>query len=217
MNLTIDNAVEVVECPEGVEKKEAGEAGFGLFATKVFLVGDVIFELTGEIAPLNPSGVDPVFDNVTGKVIFAGEKALNIGKDKSGQDLFLQSNMPGFIDDHLNHSFYPTCYMYIENGRVYLKALSDIKPGEELTFSYSFTEADTRRQRCDFIDNGTGLYVGGFNNEDEEEQFRIACSGKLLPHLLIEYVNKINDAETRNLILSNYPDDYLLANNFIEV
>jgi SET domain-containing protein len=54
----------------------------------------------------------------------------------------------------LNHSCEPNCVPVIETGRVFIAARRDIRPGEELTYDYSYSRE------------------GGVDEEDEE---RYAC------------------------------------------
>jgi SET domain-containing protein len=58
-----------------------------------------------------------------------------------GPDTFLAKS--GGMDDLINHSCSPNCYMYIAGNRAVLFSLYVIKAGSELTFDYSSTSTDT--------------------------------------------------------------------------
>lgn len=47
-----------------------------------------------------------------------------------------------------NHSCEPNCEAVYEEGRVWLKALRDIIPGEEVTFNYGYDWEDWRDHPC---------------------------------------------------------------------
>lgn len=85
--------------------------GKGLYATKPYLSGELIFILTGPITN-NPS-----------------RESIHIGNNRHIYD------ENGIF---MNHSFSPTTI--IENVNV--KALIDIKDGDELTFNYNESEID---------------------------------------------------------------------------
>jgi SET domain-containing protein len=57
------------------------------------------------------------------------------------------------IDGHgtamfLNHSCEPNCETEEERGRVWIKAIRDIQPGEELTYDYHLYDGDPAEAPC---------------------------------------------------------------------
>lgn len=58
-----------------------------------------------------------------------------------GPDLFIGPS--GGIDDHMNHSCDPNCYLHIVGNRAIAYALYDIQADSELTFDYSTSSTDT--------------------------------------------------------------------------
>ena len=48
----------------------------------------------------------------------------------------------------LNHSCAPNCEAEWDEGRIFIKALRDIRPGEELTFNYGYDLVDYREHPC---------------------------------------------------------------------
>jgi uncharacterized protein len=48
----------------------------------------------------------------------------------------------------LNHSCAPNCEAVCEEGRIWIVALRDIRPGEEITFNYGYDLADYEEHPC---------------------------------------------------------------------
>jgi SET domain-containing protein len=48
----------------------------------------------------------------------------------------------------INHSCTPNCEAEVEDGRVWIVAAGDIKPGEEITFNYGYDLVDYRDYPC---------------------------------------------------------------------
>jgi uncharacterized protein len=48
----------------------------------------------------------------------------------------------------LNHSCAPNCEAICEEGRVWIMALRDIQPGEEITFNYGYDLVDYQEHPC---------------------------------------------------------------------
>jgi len=49
---------------------------------------------------------------------------------------------------YLNHSCAPNCEAVSEEGRVWIVALRDIRPGEEITFNYGYDLVDYKEHPC---------------------------------------------------------------------
>ena len=48
----------------------------------------------------------------------------------------------------LNHSCAPNCEAVCEEGRIWITALRDIRPGEEVTFNYGYDLEDFQEHPC---------------------------------------------------------------------
>lgn len=48
----------------------------------------------------------------------------------------------------INHSCAPNCEAEWDEGRIFIQALRDIQPGEELTFNYGYDLEDFQEHRC---------------------------------------------------------------------
>jgi hypothetical protein len=60
----------------------------------------------------------------------------------------LDGNVPWNPARWLNHSCAPNCEAELDEGRVWIVALHDIKAGEELTFNYGYDLEDYRKHPC---------------------------------------------------------------------
>ncbi len=102
--------------------------GQGVATKEDITQGETILRFSGEL--------------ITGREVENPNAALQVDRD-----LFLQSE--GAIDDNLNHSCNPNCYVDFEN--LTLRALKDIKRGDELTLDYNASEYDLVEQGCAFL------------------------------------------------------------------
>lgn len=64
------------------------------------------------------------------------------------KDYFIDGNIPGNLAKHINHSCKPNCESYTYRREVWIRALRDIKPGEELTFDYGFDILEAMGSPC---------------------------------------------------------------------
>jgi SET domain-containing protein len=101
--------------------------GRGIVAKKPIGKAETIFEFPGELVSRNK--------------VKNPNAALQLD-----EDLFLESD--GTIDESLNHSCNPNCY--VDFTQLALVALKDIHKGEELTFDYNTSEYDLVEQGCSF-------------------------------------------------------------------
>jgi SET domain-containing protein len=115
------------EQPPLVEVRNSAVHGFGVFATQRIVQRTRIIEYLGERishreADSRYDGHDET-DNHT--FLFNVDRGLVI-------DAGVEGNEARFI----NHSCEPNCESVIEHRRVYIEALRDIEPGEELSYDY---------------------------------------------------------------------------------
>jgi len=104
--------------PEGLIVKRA-KAGLGLFATRSFKKGDRIIEYFGRTisnAEAYTSRSKYLFEVNTRKTV-DGTTRKNIAR-------------------YINHSCRPNCEPEIEQGRIFIDAIRNIKSGEELSYDY---------------------------------------------------------------------------------
>lgn len=104
--------------PDHVKVKKS-RIGLGLFAAEPIEKDEFVIEYTGEIISTEEA------DKRGGEYLFEISSRRTI--DGKGRDN---------IARYINHSCDPNCETEIRNGRVYVFAIRDIEPGEELTYDY---------------------------------------------------------------------------------
>jgi hypothetical protein len=105
------------------------------------------------------------------------------------EDLFLESD--GAIDESLNHSCRPNCY--VDFDHLTLVALKNIRRGNELTFNYNASEYDLIDQGCAFVCScGSETCIGritGFKHAPLEHK-------KTIEPLLAPFLRRKMEKET---------------------
>jgi SET domain-containing protein len=119
--------------------------GRGAFATRPIKRGDRIIEYTGE--RISWEEADRRYDDEHMRrhhtFLFTLTKHVVVDAAVDGNDARL-----------INHSCEPNCEAVIVQGRIYIDAMRDIAPGEELTYDYAYerdadtTEEDEQRYAC---------------------------------------------------------------------
>jgi hypothetical protein len=103
-------------------KIKPNKVGKGVYATVQIPANVPILEFRGPL--LAPEGVtDP-------------NKSLQVGP-------FHYLGPSGEVDDYINHSCRPNCYVHATGKRAVLYSLYLIQPGSELTYDYATTSTDT--------------------------------------------------------------------------
>jgi hypothetical protein len=101
--------------------------GLGVFATRAIKKGQRIAEYLGD--RISHKEADRRYDTKDEKdnhtFLFSVDRGLVIDAGVNGNDA-----------RYINHSCDPNCESVIENRRVFVDAIRDIKPGEELTYDY---------------------------------------------------------------------------------
>ena len=109
--------------------------GLGLFATEVIPKGVRIFEYTG-------------------KIITNAEADAMPGRPRYLYDLSKTHTLDGSprsnVGRYANHSCKPNGIIYIYGGRIFVKSLREIQPGEEITYHYGkeYFDAFIGKDRC---------------------------------------------------------------------
>ncbi|MEM9366876.1 MAG: SET domain-containing protein-lysine N-methyltransferase [Planctomycetota bacterium] len=106
---------------DDVEVKEAGKCGFGAFAVRRFLPGELVIEVTGQLLKKSEyDGSDYVME--------------------LSDELYLEPTTPGAF---LNHSCSPNCELIqLTDESLGVVAICNIEPGTELTFDYGWEAFD---------------------------------------------------------------------------
>jgi hypothetical protein len=125
--------------------KNSAIHGRGCFAVQVITAGTRVIEYVGEKIDKTESLRRCEAGN---EYIFALDETYDI-------DGNVERNLARFI----NHSCSPNCETVPEGGKIWIIALSDIAPGEELTFNYGYDLIDYREHPCKCGAAGCAGYI----------------------------------------------------------
>ncbi len=146
--------------------------GKGVFARQDIAPGELIVEFTGDTFTRDEYLRQVDMDNC---------HFLQIG-----EDVFLGPS--GKIDDYFNHSCDPNAGVKERRGRIELVAVSDIAPGEEITFDYSTTmDEDFWEMECRCGSPGCRGLVRDFRHLPEPLKRRYLDHGIVLPFIAKKY------------------------------
>jgi SET domain-containing protein len=112
-------------------KVRRSRTGLGLFAEQVLPAGACVIEYTGRML------TDEEYARSRSKYLFTVGKKVLDGTPRSNRARYI------------NHSCVPNCAPTVHKGRVYIHALRDIQPGEELAYNYGEEYFDAYlKDRC---------------------------------------------------------------------
>ena len=130
---------------ERLALRRSGIHGRGVFARELIPAGTRLIEYTGErITQEEGDRRYPWDDSVPYHTLLFNVDA----------DLLVDGGVGGNLSRFINHSCDPNCASAVEDHRIYIDAIRDIAPGEELTFDYQLitqerhTPAVKRRFPC---------------------------------------------------------------------
>ena len=119
--------------------------GLGAFATCAIPSGLLLIEYTGE--RLTPGEADTRYPDVVDERHHTYLFAID-------DDVVIDAAIDGNAARFINHSCDPNCDAVIEDGRIWIKTIRPILPGEELAYDYGYilaerhTPAAKRRFPC---------------------------------------------------------------------
>lgn len=129
------------DSPPELERHEARFAvldspieGRGAFAVKFIAKGETIAEYTGE--RISKAESDRRCEE-------GNPYIFNVDDEWD-----LDGNVPDNAARFLNHSCDPNCEALDYDGQIWIEAIRDIRPGEELTFNYGYSLEDFRDHPC---------------------------------------------------------------------
>ncbi len=108
--------------------------GHGVYATRDIAAGTRIIEYVGELIDKTESAKRGVRQHA--KAMRSGGAAVYIFTLTKRWDM--DGDVPWNTARLINHSCDPNCEAWIEGRKIFIYALRDISPGEELTFDYGF-------------------------------------------------------------------------------
>ena len=128
------------------EVRRSGIQGLGVFATRKIPKGTRLIEYTGERLTSDESDARYPEDDPSGNhhtFLFSIDDDVVIDAAFGGNDA-----------RWINHSCDPNCDAVIEDGRLWIETIRDVKRGEELAYDYAYeleerhTPAAKRRYPC---------------------------------------------------------------------
>ncbi|OGE84294.1 MAG: hypothetical protein A2846_02025 [Candidatus Doudnabacteria bacterium RIFCSPHIGHO2_01_FULL_49_9] len=145
--------------------------GKGVFATKEFILGEVVIEFTGKI--FKGDELPDPYNNVVDHYIQVGVNEY-IGPS-------------GKLDDFINHSCSPNAGLFFTDKGIFLKTINKIGAGEEITFDYSTTMLDDDwTMKCDCGSNKCRKIIKEFRFLPEETKERYIQLGIVPNYVLIK-------------------------------
>ena len=121
------------ECNRLFEVRRSSIHGRGVVAVKRIRQGTRVIEYVGEL--LSSAELDVRYDKDTPE---RGHSFVFHIADDTYIDAVREGNDSRFI----NHSCDPNCEAYLDNGRIFIRAVKNIQPGVELTYDYSLEIED---------------------------------------------------------------------------
>lgn len=127
-----------------VRLARSGVHGYGLFARDFLPRGDRVIEYVGESITKGEAWRRE--QKRLARLAAGGDGCVYIF------DLNKRRDIDGAVSWNLarriNHSCAPNCEIQIIRGRIWVVALRDIAPGEELSYDYGFDYCDWREHPC---------------------------------------------------------------------
>ena len=127
-----------------IEVRPSAIAGLGVFAVRRIPRGTRIIEYTGELITEDEAGRryddDAMEQHHT--FLFAVD-----------DDMLIDGGVDGNDARYFNHACAPNCEAVIEEGRIFIEAITDVSPGTELVYDYALVRDD------DWQDRWTELYA----------------------------------------------------------
>lgn len=130
--------------PAGVELARSGLHGYGLFARTPIARGARIIEYVGE--RITKAEAERREEQRLARLAAGGDGNVYIFELNQRHDI--DGRVPWNLARRINHSCAPNCAVEVVRGRIWISALRDITPGEELTYDYSFDYDAWRDHPC---------------------------------------------------------------------
>ena len=112
-----------------VQVRRSGVHGKGVFALRPIKKGERILEYKGEIISWAKASARMQNDDDPDHTFLFG----------IDEDRVIDANVGGNAARYINHSCEPNCETEQVGDRVFIDAVRDIKPGEELSYDYQLT------------------------------------------------------------------------------
>ena len=130
--------------PATVRLGRSGVHGHGLFARDFIAKDTRIIEYLGEIVT-KPEAIRRE-DMRLARLAAGGDGCVYVFIINKRYDI--DGDVPWNLARRINHSCAPNCEAHDVRGRIWIVALRDIAPGEELNFNYGFSYREARDHPC---------------------------------------------------------------------
>ena len=150
---------------EYCEVRESAIHGTGVYAAKEVASGQRVIEYLGE--KIDKKESERRAAKQMKRAERSGDAAVYIFTLSKKWDI--DGSMPWNTARLLNQSCAPNCEAWIEGKRIYLYAMRDIEPGEELTFDYGFDIENFEDHPCQC---GSDQCVGYIVSKDRWPELR---------------------------------------------
>lgn len=127
-----------------VRLARSGVHGYGLFARDFLPRGERIIEYVGESITKGEAWRRE--QKRLARLAAGGDGCVYIFDLNTRRDI--DGAVPWNLARRINHSCGPNCEIQIVRGHIWVVALRDIAPGEELSYDYGFDYADWREHPC---------------------------------------------------------------------
>jgi len=166
-----------VKLPARLRLARSGLHGRGVFARELIPKGDRIIEYIGE--RITKAEALRREDRRLARAAAGRDASVFIFELNKVYDL--DGDVPGNPARWINHSCEPNCEAQQEGSRIWIVALRDIAPGEELTFDYNFPYSEARYHPCRCGTRSCAGYIVG-----SSQRWRVRRWGKSGPPKLKE-------------------------------
>ena len=151
--------------PAEVRLGRSGVHGYGLFARDFIPQDARIIEYEGE--RITKAEAERREKQRLARLAAGGDGCVYVFELNRRHDL--DGNLSWNLARRINHSCAPNCEAQNVRGRIWIVALRDIAPDEELNFDYGFSYSDWRKHPCGC---GTAACVGYIVNAGQRWRVR---------------------------------------------
>ncbi len=144
MSLTIKKGKVRQKIPAHLRLARSGVHGYGLFARDFIPQESRIIEYVGE--RVTKAEALRREDQRLARLAAGGDGCVYVFIVNKRQDI--DGRVPWNLARRINHSCAPNCEAQNIAGRIWIMALRDIAPGEELNYNYGFAYAEARDHPC---------------------------------------------------------------------
>ena len=160
-----------MKLPAGVRLGRSGVHGYGLFASDFIPQGARIIEYLGE--RITKPEAERREEKRLARAAAGGDGCVYVFDLNKRYDI--DGNVAWNAARRINHSCEPNCEAQNVRGRIWIVALRDLAPDEELNFDYGFSYSEWRIHPCRC---GAGKCAGYIIDSRQRWRVRLALAAK---------------------------------------